>query len=84
MTRVVVHVDRLVLNGFRHEDRHAIALGLQEELGRVFANRESMSYLTAVRDRPHVHVAGVHIEPGSQPQHVGQHVARGIGNEIGK
>ena len=37
MKRVVVHIDRLVLNGFRHADRHAIAAGLQQELGRVFA-----------------------------------------------
>jgi hypothetical protein len=44
MKRVVVHVDRLLLKGFRHEDRHTIAVGLQRELGRVFADREAVSF----------------------------------------
>lgn len=32
MKRVIVKIDRLVLIGFRHEDRQAIAEGLQQEL----------------------------------------------------
>ena len=84
MKRVVVHIDRLVLKGFREEDRHAIALGLQEELGRVFADRESVSLLRAMGDVSQLQVGGVHIEHGSKPQHVGERVAHGIGREIKK
>jgi hypothetical protein len=42
MTRVVVHIDRLVLRGFRHEDKHAFAEGLQEEISRLFADKRNL------------------------------------------
>ena len=84
MKRVVVHIDRLVLKGFRHEDRHAIAAGLQQELGRVFADREAVSLLRAMGDVRRLQVGGVPIEQGSRPQRVGESVAQGIGKEIRK
>ncbi len=37
MRRVIVNIDRLVLNGVRFEDRHAIAQGLQEQLTRLLS-----------------------------------------------
>ena len=84
MKRVIVTIDRLVLKGFRPEDRHAIAVGLQEELGRVFADREAVSLLGAMGDVPRLQVGGVHIEQGSKPQRVGESVAQGIGREMRK
>ena len=85
MKRVVVHIDRLVLKGFRHEDRHAIAAGLEQELGRVFADREALSRLSAMEDVPRLQVGGgVPIEHSSRPQRVGESVAQGIGKEIKK
>ena len=84
MKRVVVHIDRLVLKGFRPEDRHAIATGLQQELGRVFADREAVSLLSAMGDVQRLQVGGVPIEHGSRPQRVGESVAQGIGKEIRK
>ena len=84
MKRVVVHIDSLVLKGFRHEDRHAIAAGLQQELERVFADREAVSHLTAFGNVPRLQVGGVHIRQGSKPQRVGENVAQGIGKEIKK
>ena len=84
MKRVVVHVDRLVLKGFRHEDRQSIARGLQQELGRVFADREAVSLLSAMGDVPRLQVGGVPIGHGSKPQRVGESVAQGIGKEIKK
>jgi hypothetical protein len=37
MTRVVIHIDRLVLTGFTGADPDAFAQGLQQELSRLFA-----------------------------------------------
>ena len=82
MKRVVVHIDRLVLKGFRPEDRHAIAAGLQQELGRVFADREAVSLLRARGDVSRLQVGDVQIEHASKPQRVGETVARGIGTEL--
>ena len=84
MKRVVVYIDRLVLKGFRTEDQLAIAAGLQQELGRVFADREAVSLLRAMGDVSRLQVGGVHIEHGSKPQRVGERVAHGIGNEMSK
>ena len=84
MTRVVVHIDRLVLKGFRQEDRYAIAAGLEQELGRVFADQEAVSLLSAVGDVSRLQVGGVQIEHGSKPQRIGESVAHGIGKEMNK
>ena len=84
MKRVVVHIDRLVLKGFRHEDRHAIAAGLEHELGRVFSDREAVSLLRAMGDVSQLQVGGVPVELGTRPQRVGENVAQGIGKEIRK
>ena len=74
----------IVLKGFRHEDQHSIAVGLQQELGRVFADREAVSLLSAMGDVQRLQVGGVPNEHGSMPQRVGESVARGIGKEIKK
>ncbi|MBK5106349.1 MAG: hypothetical protein JJE42_19065 [Burkholderiales bacterium] len=84
MKRVVVHIDRLVLKGFRHEDRHAIAAGLQHELSRVFADRQTLSNFRALGDVPRVQVGSVQFEQGAKPRRVGENVAQGIGTEIRK
>lgn len=82
MRRVVLHIDRLVLKGFRYQDRHAIAMGLQRELRRVFAGREAASPLAALADVSQLQVGGVRIEPGSKPLRVGERIAHGIGREM--
>lgn len=84
MTRVIVHIDRLVLNGFRREHRHAIAAGLEQELGRVFADREAVSVLRNMGDPSRMQVNGVQFEQGAKPQQVGEQLAQGIGKEIRK
>ena len=84
MKRLIVHIDRLVLKGFRPEDRHAIAAGLEQELGRVFADQEAVSRLSAVGDVSRLQLDGVSVEHGSKPQRVGESVAQSIGKEIKK
>lgn len=84
MKRVVVHIDRLVLKGFRNEDQHAVAAGLQQELSRVFADRDVVSHLGAMGHMSLLQVGNVHIAHGSKPQCVGVSVAQGIGKEIKK
>jgi hypothetical protein len=82
MKRVVIDIDRLVLKGFGYENRHAIALGLQEELASVFGDREAAQRLSAVGDVSRLQVGSVRIERGATPQRIGGNVARGITREI--
>lgn len=82
MKRVIVHIDRLVLKGFRPEDRHAIAAGLQRELAMLFADPQAFRQLTSRGDLSRLRVGGVRIDQGLKPQGVGVEMARGIGREM--
>ena len=77
MTRVTVHMDRLVLNGFGGEDRGPLALGLTEEIVRVLG--EPTAVRSLLHDR---HVATLRVplrsEPGATPSQVGAAAARAI------
>lgn len=77
-----MHIDSLVLKGFRHEDRHAIADGLQQELGRVLADPQAAQHLSALGNVSRLKGGSVQIAQGSQPQRVGERVARGIGKGL--
>jgi len=47
MTRVILHIDRLVLKGFREADRQRVVSGVQAQLGRVFGEPETVLRLAA-------------------------------------
>jgi hypothetical protein len=83
MTRVIIHIDRLVLKGFRPEDRYAVAQGLQAELERVLSGRDAASRLRGIGDVPRLQVGDVAVEKGASPERVGESVAQSIGREIG-
>lgn len=83
MTRVIVHIDRLVLKGFRPEDRQAVGQGLQAELERVFSAGDAASRLRGLGDVPRLQVGGMPLQKGASPERVGQGVAQAIAKEIG-
>jgi len=84
MKRVIVHIDSLVLRGFEHGDRHAIAAGLQQELTRLFADPRAARQLTTKGDVSRLRVGSININPALKPQGVGVAAARGIGRELKK
>lgn len=77
--RVVLHIDSLVLKGFRHEDRHGIAEGLQQELTRLFANPQAAQQLAANGNVSRLRLGNISIDQNSKPQRIGSQVAQGIG-----
>jgi hypothetical protein len=84
MKRVNLHIDRLVLRGFRHEDRYGIAEGIQQELARMLADPEAAQQLAAYGDMSRLRIGSVQIGRGAKPQSVGTQVARGIGKGMRK
>jgi hypothetical protein len=84
MSKVFLHIDRLVLKGFRNEDRHAIAEGLHQELTRLLADPQAVQQLTTNGDVSHLRAASIQIDRGSTPQRVGLQVAQGVGKEMKK
>ena len=79
MKRIVLHIDSLVLKGFRHEDRHGIAEGLQQELSRMLADPQAAQQLTSNGDVSRLRIGNISIGQNSKPQRVGAQVAQGIG-----
>jgi hypothetical protein len=84
MRRVIVHIDRLVLTGFRREDRDAVGAGLQQELARAFADPAALARLASIGDMPRLQVDGVQLGHGAAPQRAGEELARGIDKGIGQ
>ena len=52
MRRVIVHIDSLVLKGFRYEDRYTIAAALKDELTRMLAPPEAAQRVTSLGSVP--------------------------------
>ena len=82
MRRVIVHIDSLVLKGFRHEDRYDIAEGLRQELSHLLAGPDVARHLVSRGDSAQLETGGVRIAPGARPSGIGAQAARGIAREI--
>lgn len=82
MTRVVVHIERLVLQGFRPPDGEAIAAGLQAELSRTLAGPAAARNLIAMGSVPRLQLPALAIDHRMTSQRVGERVGHGIGREF--
>jgi hypothetical protein len=82
MKRMVVHIENLVLKGFRYEDRHAIAAALQHELGRVLAAPERARQLTRLGSIPQVRIGSVNVGADLKPLEIGAAVGSAIGKGL--
>jgi hypothetical protein len=82
MKRIVIRIDNLALRGFRHADRHAVAAGLQAELGRLLAASVGQARLATLGAVPRLSVAPVRVGLGGTPREVGLAAARAIGGAI--
>jgi hypothetical protein len=68
--RVVVHIDRLVLKGLGHEDRHAIALGVRERLEHVFSDPQALRQLREAGNTPWLRLGALAVGHRPKPRHV--------------
>jgi hypothetical protein len=77
MSRVVVHIDGLLLRGFHAADSLEMVAGLQLELTRS-CTREIALILAQRNDLSLVRARGIRVGPLTRPAQVGQAVARSI------
>jgi len=82
MSRIIVHIDHLVLRGFRHEDRHAVADGLRSELGRHFAEPEAGRMLVSRGDLTRLKPDALRIAPRTTPARIGSQAGLAIGKGL--
>jgi hypothetical protein len=84
MKRVIVHIDRLVLNGFPADHRDAIAEGLQAELGRRLAEPAAAERLRGIGNVARVRTDAARITSDAPPRTSGAAVARAIVNGVSR
>jgi hypothetical protein len=78
MTRVQVHIARLVLKGLRHESRHAVGEALRAELARLLAQPDAMAQMTALGDGAALLKVRARLAADASPRQTGAAVARAI------
>jgi len=77
-----LHIDRLVLKGFRYEDRHAIAQGVQDQLTHLLSEPGMAQRLSSTGSIPSLRVSPVTIPAAAKPQQIGKAAADGIGKGL--
>jgi len=78
MTRIVLHIERLVLRGINPMDADAISRALREEIERQLASGDAGPNLRAVGNRYRVNVGSVHLVQGENAAALGQAIAARI------
>lgn len=78
MTRINVKIDRLILRGLPHKDRHAFAEALQQELGHILSIPGNSQHLSTLGNFTHLNVGQVTQSADSSIQQLGTETARTI------
>ena len=76
--RVVLHIERVVLNGYASADRLAIAEGLRDELARHYGDAGAVQALRGLSSLDRLHAGRTPIAAGAEPGTVGRQAARAI------
>lgn len=82
MRRIIVHIDRLLLRGFRDADRHLVADGLRAELGLQLAAPEAAERLGALGNPAQLKAGSIRVAASTKPARIGAAAARAIGRRI--
>ena len=80
MSRLVLHIDRLVLTGIDRHDADAVAAGVQAELQRLLAEPGAAAALADAGPRGRIHAGQVAV--AGKGQAMGQALAGGIARGI--
>ncbi|MCZ4304104.1 hypothetical protein O4G98_05105 [Zoogloeaceae bacterium G21618-S1] len=75
MTRIVLHIDKLVLTGIDRHDADAVAAGVQAELQRLLAQPGAAGTLTGGGDRRRIHAGAVSLTQDGGGRAMGQAIA---------
>ncbi len=76
MTRIVLHIDRLVLRGVAHDFREAVANALSMELAARLAGRDNLTHLTQWDRHARVALGRIDLAPDATPAQLGAAVAQ--------
>jgi hypothetical protein len=81
---VVVHIDRLVLKGFRNADSHAIGEGMRGELARLLADSTRGERLASLGDVSRIQAGKVNLTQHAKPRRSGISAGRAIAKALSR
>ncbi len=76
MTRVIVHIDRLILKGVSPADADGLSAGLRESLSQSLANSSYIAALQAQDRKARINIGKIQL--GSTPKATGRSIAERI------
>jgi hypothetical protein len=82
MKRVFVHIDRMVLNGFREADARAVGEGMRGELTRLLAAPAAAERLASLGHVSSLNAGKVRLAQDAKPQRLGISAGRAIAKGI--
>ncbi|HTT63296.1 MAG TPA: hypothetical protein VMG35_15685 [Bryobacteraceae bacterium] len=83
MSRILLHIDKIVLKGFDPGDRAALLAGLRSELARVLADPQARAEWAQSQRTPVLRLGAMPLEPGpSGSRKFGIGMARAIGRSL--
>ena len=82
MTRIVLHIDKLVLRGIDRADAKAVTAGVQAELQRLLREPGTAASLAAGGDRYRVRATPAPIALGASAASTGKRIAASIASGV--
>ena len=84
MKRVVVRIDRMVLNGFRDADAYAIRDGMRGELARLLADPATSERLASLGNVSSLDAGTIGLAQQVKPQRLGISAGRAIARGLSR
>lgn len=83
VNRLVMHVERVVLNGFARQDEDAFREAFQTELARLLGRGNRLAAFSNLGRTPRISIDGPRIPRNLKPEQTGAWVARAIARGLG-
>lgn len=80
--RVVVHIDRLALRGFRHEDRRAVAEAFRRELSRQLTREGAAARLASLVSAARVDAGSASVPHEAAPRAMGEAAGHAVARSL--
>jgi hypothetical protein len=78
MSRLEIHIDALVLEGFSSAEAHRVAAAVERELARLLAEREIPSGWTRPAEIPRLDAGSVQVHRSGGAERTGVRIARAL------
>ncbi len=78
MDEIELHIEELILYGFKHADRQRIAEAVQEELTRLLKENKLPEIFERHGEHPHIHGGPLVIHTGERPEATGGGIGQAL------